>query len=81
MHLILISAAEIGCAWDGEEQGWVRAALLPLRMLSGPTQHFQSTVFEAWQLKIGAQLVDGKGLELVSFLMSKDFHNHFSLHI
>ena len=29
VHLLLTSAAEIGFAWDGGEQGWVRAALLP----------------------------------------------------
>ena len=28
VHLLLISAAEIGFAWDGERRGWVRAALL-----------------------------------------------------
>ena len=27
-------------AWVGSEQGWIRAALPPLRMLSGPVQHF-----------------------------------------
>ena len=29
MHLLLTSAAELGFAWDGEEKGWVRAALPP----------------------------------------------------
>ena len=50
VHLLLTSAAEIGFAWDGGEQGWVRAALPPLWMLSGPVQHFHSAVLEAWQL-------------------------------
>ena len=47
LHLLLTSAAEIGFAWDGGEQGWVRTALPPLRMLSGPVQHFQSAILEA----------------------------------
>ena len=49
VHLLLTSAAEIGFAWDGGEQGWVRAALPPLWMLSGLVQHFHSAVLEAWQ--------------------------------
>ena len=47
VHLLLISAAELGFAWDGREQNWVGAALAPLGMLSGPVQHFH----EAKQLK------------------------------
>ena len=31
-----------------------------LRMLAGPIQHFQSAIFEAWQLKVSAQLADRK---------------------
>ena len=27
VHLLLLSDAEIGFAWDGEESGWIRAAL------------------------------------------------------
>ena len=29
VHLILTSVAEIGFAWDGDEQGWILAALPP----------------------------------------------------
>ena len=29
VHLLLISAAELGFAWDGDEKGWVRVSLLP----------------------------------------------------
>ena len=32
VHLLLVSADELGFAWDGEEKGWVLAALPPLRM-------------------------------------------------
>ena len=58
MPLLLISAAEIGFVWDGEQQGWIRAALPALRMLAGPIQHFQSATTEARQLKVSAQLAD-----------------------
>ena len=43
VHLLLNSAAEIGFASDGEERGWIPAALPPLRMLAGPIQHFLGT--------------------------------------
>ena len=43
--LLLTSAADFGFAWDVEVRGWIRAALLPLGMLSGPIQHFQNAVF------------------------------------
>ena len=36
VHLLLISAAELGFAWDGGEKGWVRVSLPPLRMMAGP---------------------------------------------
>ena len=39
VHLLLISAAELGFAWDGDEKGWVRVSLPPLRMMTGPVQH------------------------------------------
>ena len=42
VHLLLISAAELGFAWDGAEKGWVRVSLSPLRMMAGPVQHFYS---------------------------------------
>ena len=47
--LLLISAAELGFAWDGEEKGWVRVSLPPLRMMSGPTQHSYSSILDAWR--------------------------------
>ena len=39
VHLLLISAAELGSAWDGDEKGWVRVSLPPLRVMTGPVQH------------------------------------------
>ena len=29
VHLLLISAADLGFAWDGDEKGWVRPSLPP----------------------------------------------------
>ena len=37
VHLLLTSAAEVGFAWDGDDRGWVRPSLPPLRMMTGPT--------------------------------------------
>ena len=37
VHLLRISAAELGFAWDRMEKGWVRVSLPPLRMITGPT--------------------------------------------
>ena len=42
VHLLLISAAELGFAWDGDERGWVRPSLPPVRVMTGPIQHFFS---------------------------------------
>ena len=75
---VLISAAEIGLAWDGDESGWIRAALHPRRMLSGSIQHFQRAPFEAWQLKVCAQLADRKVFFAVrSSWISEDLYNCF----
>ena len=68
VHLLSISAAEIGFVWDGEQQGLVRAALPSLWMMSGPIQPFQSAIFEAWQLKISAHLSGKKFFRRAQFL-------------
>ena len=60
VHLLLASAAEIGFAWDGREQGWLKVALHPLRMLAGLV-HFRSAVLRAWQLTVTTQLAQRKG--------------------
>ena len=54
VHLILISAAELWFAWDGDEMGWV---LPPLRMMSGPVQHFCSSILAAWRRGIVAKII------------------------
>ena len=56
VHLLLISAAELGFAWDGNEHGWVRVSLPPLRMMAGPVQHFRSAILEAWHFHVFAKL-------------------------
>ena len=78
VNLHLVSATEIGFAWDGMERGWLRAALLP-GMLSEPVQHFQSAIFEAWQLKVSTQLADRKGFGVRSLWMHEDLHNYLAL--
>ena len=59
VHLLLISAAETGFAWDGEEKGWVRVSLPPLRMMTGPIQHYRSAILEAWHLDFLSERVFG----------------------
>ena len=70
VHLLLISAAEVGFAWDGEEKGWARVSLPPLSMMTGPIQHFYSSILDAWRFGIFAKLSERKGLlgaEFVDF--------------
>ena len=52
VHLLLLSAAELGFVWDGAEHGWVRVSLPPLRMLPGPIQHFYSSILDAWRFSV-----------------------------
>ena len=68
VHLLLISANELGFAWDGEEKGWIRAALHPLRMLSGP---IQSAIFEAWHFNVSSRLAEWKGFRRAQFWIIK----------
>ena len=37
-------------------------------MLTGPIQHFQSAIFEAWQLKVSAQLAEREEFRGAQFL-------------
>ena len=56
VHLLLISAAEVGFAWDGDKKGWVRVSLPPLGMMTGPIQHFFSSILDAWRCGVFAKL-------------------------
>ena len=49
VHLLLISAAELGFAWDADEQGWIRVSLPPLRMMTGLFNIFE---LQFWRLGI-----------------------------
>ena len=60
VHLLLISAAEIGFAWDGDEKGWVRVSLPPLRMMAGPIQHFRTAILDAWHFHVFSKLSERK---------------------
>ena len=61
VHLLLISAAELGFAWDGDEKGWVRVSLPPLRMMTGPLQHCRSAILDAWRFHVFARLSERQG--------------------
>ena len=67
IHLLLDSASQIGFAWDGVEQGWIRESLPPLRMLAGPIQHFRSAVLQAWHFKVTAGLARREGFRVFQF--------------
>ena len=70
VHLPLTSASELGFAWDGEERGWVRVSLPPLRMMTGPIQHFYASMFDDWRYSVFAKLSERKvffGAEYVVF--------------
>ena len=79
VHLLLISAVELGFAWDGDEKGWVRVSLPPLRMMSGPVQHFRTAILEAWQFHVFSRLSERKGFRGVEFLLiSRALYNHLT---
>ena len=61
IHLLLQSAQEIGFFGDSEQAGWIRPGLPPLRMVTGPIQHFRSAIWQAWQSKVAADLCKRKG--------------------
>ena len=61
VHLLLISAAELGFAWDGDEKGRVRQPLRPLRMTTGPIQHFFSSILDAWWYSVFVKLSEREG--------------------
>ena len=67
VHLLLISAAELGFAWDGNEHGWVRVSLPPLRMMTGPIQHYRSAILEAWHFVYLLNFLSGKVFGWVEF--------------
>ena len=67
VHLLLLSAAEVGFAWDGAEEGWIGVSLPPLRMMAGPIQHFGAAILDAWRFRIFSRLAERKGFWGVEF--------------
>ena len=67
VHLLLLSAAELGFAWDGAEEGWIRVSLPPLRMMAGPIQHFGAAILDAWRFHVFSRLAERKGFWGVEF--------------
>ena len=61
IHLLIQSAEELGFFWDSEQAGWIRPGLPPLRMMTGPIQHFRSAIWQAWQSKVATDLCKRKG--------------------
>ena len=81
VHLLLISAAELGFAVDGNEHGWVRISLPPLRMMAGPIQHFRTAILDAWRFHVFARLSERKGFWGGAFVdFQGSFCNYFPLH-
>ena len=76
VNLLLISAGELGFAWDGAEKGWVRVSLPLLRMMSGPVQHFYSSILDPWRYVIFAKLSERKGFWVVSIPIFKALDNY-----
>ena len=76
VHLLLISAAELGFAWDGNEHGWVRVSLPPLRMMTGPVHHFRSAILEAWRFHVFAKLSERKDFGLLNLHIFKALYNY-----
>ena len=67
VHVLLISAAELVFAWDGVEKSWVRPSLPPLRMMTGPIQHFFSSILDAWRYSVFVKLSEREGFRGVLF--------------
>ena len=61
IHLLIQSADELGFFWDSEQAGWIRPGLPPLRMMTGPIQHFRSAIWQAWQHRVATDLCKRKG--------------------
>ena len=68
VHLLLHSASQIGYAWDSHEEGWLRPGLPPLRMMTGPFQHFKEAIFAAWRGRVAGILTSRKGFRGGSLL-------------
>ena len=79
VHLLPISAAEIGFVLDGEQQGWIRAALPPLGCLRGRSNIFRALVWMPGSSKLVLTYRIRKAFGVLSFWISADLHNYLSL--
>ena len=61
VHLLVVSAAEIGFRWDPLSLAWSRPGLPLLSNLAGPVQHFRAAILDAWQNKAAADLCSREG--------------------
>ena len=52
IHLLSVSAAEIGFRWDRLALAWSRPGLPLLSNLAGPVQHFKAAILDAWCIKV-----------------------------
>ena len=73
VHLLPISAAELGFAWDGAEKGCFRDSPPPLRMMTGPVQHFRSAILDAWRFSVFSRRKGFLGGEFADF---QGFYNY-----
>ena len=65
---------------DSDQAGWIRPGLPPLRILSGPIQHFRDAIWQAWQHKVATDLCKRKGFRGgVLGLIFMALINHLSL--
>ena len=78
VHLLLISAAELGFAWDGDERRWVRVSLPSPSYddWSCSVRHFRSAILDAWRFQVFARLFERQGFLGGEFA---DFHGSLQL--
>ena len=79
VHLILISAEEIGFVWDGSEQGWIRVALSPSGCLQVQFSIFRALFWRPGSSKLVLSWLIGKCLGVPSSWTSVDHYNNLPL--
>ena len=79
VHLLLISAAEVEFASDGEEKGWVPVSLPPLRMMSGPVNLFSLLSWMLGVIVFWPSWLRGRVLGCVSLWILKVLYNYLPL--
>ena len=73
VHLLLISAAELGFAWDGAEKGWIRVSLPHLQIMTELVQHFRSAILDVWRFSVFPSFLRGRVFWVESLLIFKVF--------